>query len=194
MDSNKKYTLLLTPDDVTDHILGPASARVAIVEYGDFECPSCAQAHGAIKIMLKGFGDRVRFVFRHYPQVAAHPHAELAAEAAEAAGAQRHFWPYHDLLFTHQEHLKEKDLKRYAEDVGLDMPRYLNEMSDHVYLQRVQEHLVSGKLLAIRTTPAFFVNGTFTDVAFGLQHLREAVEKRLHDARRRLGAATRDTT
>ena len=183
MDSNKKHALLLTPDDVTDHILGPVSARVVIVEYGDFECPSCAQAHGAIKFMLKGFGDKVRFVFRHYPQVAAHPHAELAAEAAEAAGAQGHFWPYHDILFTHQDHLKEKDLKGYAEEVGLDMPRYLNEMSDHVYLQRVQEHLAGGKLLEIRATPALFVNSAFADVSSGLQHLHEAVEKRLHGAR-----------
>lgn len=184
MDAKKRHALLLTPDDITDHILGPASARVAIVEYGDFECPSSGQAHGAIKLMLKGFGDKVRFVFRHYPQVAAHPHAELAAEAAEAAGAQGHFWPYHDLLFAHRDHLKEKDLKRYAEELGLDMPRYLNEMSDHVYLQRVQEHLTSGKFLGIRATPAFFVNGATTDASFGLQHLHEAVEKRLHGARR----------
>jgi protein-disulfide isomerase len=183
MDSSKKHALLLTPDEATDHILGPASARVVIVEYGDFECPTCAQAHGAIKVMLKGFGDNVRFVFRHYPVVAAHPHAELAAEAAEAAGAQGRFWPYHDILFTHQDHLKEKDLKRYAEEVGLDMPRYLNEMSDHVYLQRVQEHLTGGKLLGIRATPGFFVNGAATDVSFGLEHLREAVEKRLHAKR-----------
>ena len=183
MDSNKKHTLLLTPDDATDHILGPTSARVVVVEYGDFECPSCALAHGSIKIMLKGFGDRVRFVFRHYPQVAAHPHAELAAEAAEAVGAQGHFWPYHDILFTHQDHLKEKDLKRYAEGVGLDMPRYLNEMSDHVYLQRVQEHLVGGKYLGIRATPAFFVNGAITDWSSDLQHLHEAIEKRLRRTR-----------
>lgn len=184
MDSNRRRRLLLTPDDVTDHTLGPVSARVVIVEYGDFECPSSAQAHGAIKFMLKDLGDKVRFVFRQYPQVAAHPHAELAAEAAEAAGAQGHFWPYHDILFTRQDHLKEKDLRRYAEELGLDMPRYLNEMSDHVYLQRVQEHLTSGKFLGIRATPAFFVNGATTDVSSGLQHLHEAVEKRLHDARR----------
>jgi protein-disulfide isomerase len=182
MDSNKKHALLLKPDDATDHTLGPASARAVIVEYGDFECPSCARAHGAIKIMLKDFGDKVRFVFRHYPQAAAHPHAELAAEAAEAAGAQGHFWPYHDILFTHQDHLKEKDLKGYAEEVGLDMPRYMNEMSDHVYLQRVQEHLTGGRLLGIRATPALFVNGASTDVSFGLQHLHETVEKRLHGA------------
>jgi protein-disulfide isomerase len=183
MDSNKKHALLLSPDDATDHILGPASARVVIVEYGDFECPTCAQAHGAVKILLKGFGNKVRFVFRHYPQVAAHPHAELAAEAAEGAGAQGRFWPYHDILFTHQDHLREKDLKRYAEEAGLNMPRYLNEMSDHVYLQRVQEHLAGGRLLGIRATPAFFVNDKFIDVSFGLQHLHAEVEKRLRSKR-----------
>ena len=183
MDANKSHARLLTPDEVTDHALGPQSARVTVIEYGDFECPSCAQAHGAVKILLKGHGDQIRFIFRHFPLVAAHPHAELAAEAAEAAGAQGKFWPYHDLLFTHQDHLKEKDLRHYAEQVGLDMPRFLNEISDHVYLQRVQEHLAAGKLLDIRATPAFFVNGHFTDVSFGLQHLHQEVEKRLHGAR-----------
>ena len=93
---------VLTPDDATDHIIGPLSAKVTIIEYGDFECPSCGQAHAAMKIMLKHFGHRVRFVFRHYPQVEVHPHAELAAEAAEAAGVHGCFWPFYDLLFEHQ--------------------------------------------------------------------------------------------
>jgi protein-disulfide isomerase len=170
---------VLRPDAATDHIIGLASAKATIVEYGDFECPSCAQAHGAMKIILKQFGHQLRFVFRHFPQVEVHPHAELAAEAAEAAHAQGHFWPFYDMLFEHQEHLKEKQLRQYAELTGLDLERYDYEMKDHVYLQRVQEHASGGRHLGIRGTPAFYVNGQLADVSFGLQHLDEAVQRAL---------------
>jgi protein-disulfide isomerase len=170
---------VLTPDEATDHIIGPASARVSIVEYGDFECPSCAQAHAAMRIILNRFGDRVRFVFREFPQIGVHPHAEFAAEAAEAAGAQGCFWPFYDTLFENQEHLEGKHLRNYARQLGLDMERYDYEMKDHVYLQRVQEHVAGGTHLRIRATPAFYVNGTFTDVSFGLQHLEESIERAL---------------
>jgi protein-disulfide isomerase len=118
-------------------------------------------------------------VFRHFPQVEVHPHAELAAEAAEAAHAQGHFWPFYDMLFEHQEHLKEKQLRQYAELTGLDLERYDYEMKDHVYLQRVQEHASGGRHLGIRGTPAFYVNGQLADVSFGLQHLDEAVQRAL---------------
>jgi protein-disulfide isomerase len=173
---------VLRPDKAIDHIIGPLSAKVSIIEYGDFECPSCGQAHAAMKIMLKYFGHRVRFAYRHYPQVEVHPHAELAAEAAEAAGAQGCFWPFYDLLFEHQEHLKEKELRQYAQQIGLDLERYDYEMNDHVYLQRVQEHARGGRQLGIRATPTFYVNGTLTDVSFGLQHLEESVKRVLRVA------------
>src|SRR5215831_1741304 len=129
---------LLTPDEATDHILGPSGAPVTVVEYGDFECPSCGQAYPAVKILLKHFGDDVRFVFRHFPLVEVHPHAEFAAEAAEAAGAQGKFWAYHDALFEHQSHLGNKYLRQYATDLGLDVGRFDYESLDHLYLQRVQ--------------------------------------------------------
>jgi protein-disulfide isomerase len=174
---------LLAPDEATDHITGLASAKVSIIEYADFECPSCGQAHAAMKIILKHLHEHVRFVFRHFPQVEVHPHAELAAEAAEAAGAQGCFWPFYDVLFEHQRHLRERHLRQYAQQIGLDLERYDYEMNDHVYLQRVQEHVRGGKHLGIRTMPAFYVNGTFTDVSFGLQHLEESVERAVLAAR-----------
>ena len=173
---------LPAPDPATDHILGPASARVSVVEYGDYECPSCGRAHDAMKVMRRHFGDRVQFVFRHYPQIE-HPHAERAAEAAEAAGAQGRFWPFHDMLFEHQSHLEEAHLRQYAARVGLDMERYDYEMRDRVYLQRVREHASGAEQLGIRTMPAFFVNGTLTDVSFGMRHLEEAIERALLAAR-----------
>ena len=182
MNASTTPNPLLVPDGATDHIHGPASARVTLVEYGDFECPSCLQAHAALKIMLAHFGPKVRFVFRHFPLREVHPHAELAAEAAEAAGAQGKFWQFHDLLFGRQQHLTEKHLTQFAEDLGLDMPRYENEMRDHVYLQRVQEHVQGGTALHVRATPSFYVNGEFVDVSFGLPHLHQAIDKALAGA------------
>src|SRR6202795_836790 len=144
MSQNPEPYTLAVPVDSTDHVLGPETARVIVVEYGDFECPNCAQAYPAVKILLKHFEHRIRFVFRHFPLTEVHPHAELAAEAAEAAGAQHKFWPMHELLFENQLHLKAKSLRQYAAKAELDLERYDYEMSDHVYLQRVQEDIESG--------------------------------------------------
>lgn len=168
---------LLSPDEAIDHIHGPAAAPVTVIEYGDFQCPSCFQAYTSLKVMLPHFDARLRFVFRHFPLREVHAHAELAAEAAEAAAAQGQFWPMYELLFTHQQHLKEKHLLGYASQLGLDIPRFQNELSDHVYLQRVQENLQGGRHLGVRSTPAFYVNKVFTDVSFGLQNLHQAIDK-----------------
>jgi len=170
---------LLRVDPATDHVYGSHSASVTLVEYGDFECPSCAQAYPAVKIMLDRFGPKVRFVFRHFPLREVHPHAELAAEAAEAAGAQGKFWQFHDLLFTHQHRLGAAHLRDHAQQAGLDMARFENEMRDHVYLQRVQEQIQVGTQLRVRATPTFYLNGVFVDVSFGLEHLQQAVERAL---------------
>lgn len=167
----------LRPDPATDHILGPASATVAVIEYGDFESPACVQAYEAVKIILAEFPARVRFVFRHNPEVEIHPHAELAAEAAEAVGAQGHFWAYHDLLFQHRDHLKPAALRQYADQVGADLTRYDHEMKDRVYLQRVQENRNSAHALGVRAMPAFYVNGRLADVSFGLENLAQAVAR-----------------
>ena len=134
-------------------------------------------------ILLKHFSDRIRFVFRHYPLAEPHPHAELAAEAAEASGAQGKFWPYYDLLFQHQDHLNEKDLRTYAETLGLDLSRYDREMRDRVYRQRVREHVSSGQVLGLRATPTFYVNGALVDVSFGLERLQGAIDRALIEAR-----------
>ena len=170
---------LAVPVGHVDHVLGPETARVTLVEYGDFECPSCGQAYPAVKILLRHFGERLRFVFRHFPLREIHPHAELAAEAAEEADAQGKFWRMHDLLFENQLHLKAGNVRRYAEDAKLDLERYDYEMKDHVYLQRVQEHIDGGVRSRVRGTPTFFVNGVIHDVSFGLEHLQQAIEAEL---------------
>lgn len=179
MKPHSRILQLLHPDVATDHIRGPAFAPVTLVEYGDFECPACVQAYGAVNTLRAHCGDQLRFVFRHFPLREVHPHAELAAEAAEAAGAQGKFWPMYDLLFTHAQHLKEKHLLDHAGQIGLDMARFRNEMADHVYLQRVQEHVLGARQLDVHSTPAFYVNGVYTDVSCGLQHLHDAVDKAL---------------
>lgn len=169
----------VTADRKIDHILGPATAPVTLIEYGDLECPSCRQAHGVVHLLRKQFAHEVRFVFRHFPLVEVHPHAELAAEAAEAAGAQGKFWPYVDMLFEHQAHLKAKDLLAYAERLELDLVRYRAEMEDHVYLQRVQEHIALGHRAQARATPTFFVNGVLVDVSFGFEQLERTIAQAL---------------
>jgi protein-disulfide isomerase len=179
MSSHTRRFQLAIPLDSSDHILGPETAQVVVVEYGDFECPSCRQAYPAVKQLLQHFGSRVRFAFRHFPLTEVHPHALLAAEAAEAAGAQRKFWPMHDTLFEHQLHLKEKDLRRYAETLELDLERFDYELRDQVYRQRVNEHMEGARQSGVRATPTFFVDGVIVDVSFGLQHLFEAVQARL---------------
>jgi protein-disulfide isomerase len=177
---NRPRIDLAVPIQRTDHSQGAEHAPVTVVEYGDFECPSCKSAAPAVKMLLGNFAEQVCFIFRHFPLEQPHPHALGAAEAAECAGAQGKFWEMHDLLFENQTHLKLKHLHGYAEQLGLDMARYTSEMDDHVYLQRIREHIEGGKRSHVRGTPGFFVNGTITDVSFGLHALFDATETALH--------------
>lgn len=168
----------------TDHVLGPAHAPVVVVEYADFQCPTCKQAAPTLKLLLERFASRVQLVFRHFPLEQAHAHALAAAEAAECAAEQGRFWEMHDLLFANQEHLTLKHLHGYAERLGLDLARFTAEMDDHVYLQRVREHQDSGRRSHVRATPGLFVDGRIQDVSFGLERLFDAVDAALAPPRR----------
>jgi len=174
---------LTVPINPTDHVLGTEHAAVSVVEYGDLECPNCKQAAPAVKMLLEHFKGRVQVAFRHFPLEEVHPHALGAAEAAECAGAQRQFWPMHDLLFDNQPHLKLPQLRSYAERLQLDMARYDLEMNDHAYLQRIREHMRSGRDSGVRATPTFFVDGKLKDVSFGMHSLFDAVEAALRKRR-----------
>ena len=149
---------------------------MTLVEYGDFECPNCKQAAPAVKLLLRHFTGRIRFVYRHFPLEEVHPQALQAAEAAESAGGQGKFWPMHDLLFDNQPHLKLPQLRNYAEELQIDIARYAAEMDDHLYLQRIREHMQSGGESGVRHTPTFFVDGRIQDVSFGLRSLFDAVD------------------
>jgi protein-disulfide isomerase len=172
---------LTIPPNATDHSIGPATARVTVTEYGDFECPNCKQAAPAVKLLLHHFQDRIRFVYRHFPLEEVHPQALHAAEAAECAGGQGKFWPMHDLLFENQPHLKPHQLRSYAERLDLDLARYDVETTDQVYLQRIREHMQSGRESGARATPTFFVNRRIQDVSFGMKSLFDAVESALRN-------------
>jgi NhaA family Na+:H+ antiporter len=153
--------VLLDPpvDPTRDHIRGPADAPLTLVEYGDFECPFCGRATGTVEELRERFGDRLRYVFRHVPLVDVHPHARLAAEAAEAAGAQGRFWEMHDRLFAGQDRLLPTDLLEYAAAAGVDVSRFARDLGSSRFARRVEEDVESAEASGVTGTPTFFVNG-----------------------------------
>lgn len=173
---------LARPVQGRDHVLGPVSASLAVVEYGDFECPSCAQARPALRMMIERFQPRVCLVYRHFPLVETHPHALMAAEASEAAAAQGEFWAMHDALFQRELHLSRNEINRCALAIGLDMTRFERELGSGRYRVRVEADIESGKANHIMSTPAIFLGGKLCDVSFGVEHLRRTIEAALADA------------
>jgi protein-disulfide isomerase len=153
-------TLTLPVDGDRDHIQGPSDAAVTLLEYGDYECPYCGAAYPIIKQVQETMGERLRFVFRNFPITTAHPHAEQAAEAAEAAAAQGKFWPMHDLLYENQERLETDDLVDYAGRLGLDVERFRRELADHTHAARVHDDFMSGVRSGVNGTPTFYIDGT----------------------------------
>lgn len=170
---------LIDPIGSTDHVLGVPHAPVEVVEYGDFQCPTCKHVVPVVQMLLKHFEGRIRFAYRHYPIEDAHPHALCAAEAAECAGAQGKFWEMHQLLFDNQSHLDRKHLHRYAEALGLDMARFASEMNGESYRQRIREQMDAARRSHLRATPGFFVERRIQDVTFGNQALFDATEAAL---------------
>jgi Na+/H+ antiporter NhaA len=166
--------LYIDVDPERDHIRGPVDAPVTLVEYGDFECPYCGRAEPVVRELLRDFGD-VRYVWRHLPLNDVHPHAQLAAEAAEAAADQGAFWELHDLLFQHQDALRARDLVRYAEELGLDVERFANDLREHLGAARVADDVDSGDLSGVSGTPTFFVNGRRHHGAYDIETLSGAV-------------------
>lgn len=142
-----------------DHIQGPINAPVALVEYGDYQCPYCGEASPMVKAIQERLGDRLCFAFRNFPLANMHPYAEHAAEAAEAAGAQGRFWEMHDLLFENQEALEDSDLEQYASALGLDSQRLMNEVLASAHAARIREDFRGGARHGVNGTPTFFING-----------------------------------
>jgi protein-disulfide isomerase len=168
-------TMPVTED--RDHFQGPADAAVTLVEYGDYECPFCGAAYPIVKELQARTGNMLRFVFRNFPITTSHPHAERAAEAAEAAAAQDRFWEMHDLLYENQKRLRDEDLRAYAERLGLDIGPFDKELADHVHAERIREDFLSGVRSGVNGTPTFYVNGVRHDDSYDLETLLAAVER-----------------
>jgi len=158
-----------------DHIQGPIEASIALVEYGDYECPFCGEVYPVVKAIQQRLGDNLCFAFRNFPLVNMHPHAEDAAEAAEAAGAQGSFWEMHDVLFENQDALDIEDLARYAAALRLDARRLVSEVQADAYAARIREDFKSGIRGGVNGTPSFFINGERYDGARGLDPLLAAL-------------------
>ncbi len=171
---------LTQPVTQADHMRGPENAPVTLVEYGDFECPHCGEAFPIIEELLRRLrreDNGIRFVFRDFPLAQSHPHAQAAAEAAEAAAAQGKFWEMHAKLFQNQNALTQKDLHDYAEQIGLDTQRFDREMSRRVYANKVQDDFLSGVRSGVNGTPTFFINGQRYDGPYDVDSLQAAVER-----------------
>ena len=161
-------------DPDRDHIRGPSEAPVTLVEYADFECPYCGQAEPIVRELLADFGD-IRYVWRHLPLRDVHPHAQIAAEAGEAAARQGAFWEMHDLLLDHQGALLTRDLVGYSEQLGLDAARFTNDLHHHTGAARVAQDVDSADLGGVSGTPTFFINGRRHHGAYDIQTLSDAV-------------------
>jgi protein-disulfide isomerase len=167
-----------------DHIQGPADAAVTLVQYGDYECSYCGAAYPIIKQVQARMGERLRFVFRNFPITTSHPHAEQAAEAAEAAAAQGRFWRMHDLPYENQGRLRDQDLRAYAEQLGLDLELFDQELADHVHAERVREDFMSGVRSGVNGTPTFYINGVRHDDSYEIETLLAALEQAAAQDRR----------
>jgi Na+/H+ antiporter NhaA len=167
--------LAVPVDPDRDHIRGPEESLVTMVEYGDFECPYCGMAEPAVRELLRDYGE-VRYVWRHLPLNDVHPNAQLAAEAAEAAGKQGAFWEMHDLLLDHQDALQPRDLVGYADSLGLDTRRFGADLRKHAGMAHVSEDLESADLSSVSGTPTFFINGKRHYGAYDIETLKKAVK------------------
>ena len=167
---------LLLPIRPMDHVHGPEDAPNTLVEYGDYECPDCGRLYVVLRDLQKEIPSQLRIVFRHYPLSGVHHHAQQAAEAAEAAGAQGKFWEMHTLLFERQQALATKDLIRYAEELALDVARFRQELKNETYRERVRADFLAGVQNGVYGTPGLFLNGVRYDREWDKQSLRRALQ------------------
>ena len=158
-DDSLELSKLLLPIQLDDHVEGSPHAQYTLVEYGDYECPACGQLFETIRELRKQLGKGIRLVFRHYPLSGVHPHAQQAAEAAEASGAQGRFWEMHNLLFENRTALQSKNLYRYSEQLGLDSKRFRKDLKDQAYEERVRKDFRRGVVNGVYATPGLFING-----------------------------------
>jgi protein-disulfide isomerase len=173
---------LQPPLNSQDHLRGNLEARVALVEYGDFECPHCGRAHFMVNSLLDALGDDLLFVFRNFPLSQVHPHAFRAAQAAEAAGLQGSYWKMHNMLFENQQFLEDEDLFRYAERCGLDLGDFARDIDSEVVAARIRADFLSGARSGVNGTPTFFVDGERYEGSWELPAFLAYLTGRIQDA------------
>jgi protein-disulfide isomerase len=173
----RNRTQLKLPDPTRDHLQGAIDAPIALLEYGDYECPFCGEVQPIVREIQRRLGDDLCFAFRHFPLTNAHPHAEHAAEAAEAAGEQGSFWPMHETLFANHDALDDESLAEYAAELGLDDVRLIQEVISGAYAERIREDFNNGVRAGVNGTPCFFINGQRYDGARALEPLLAAVSQ-----------------
>jgi protein-disulfide isomerase len=177
-EENEEIGKLNLPVNDRDHIQGPRTASVNLVEYGDYECPYTGQAYPIVKEIQKRLGDKLLFVFRNFPLREIHPHAQHAAEAAEAAAAQGKFWDMHDYLFEHQQALDDNHLLKYAAALGIDTDKFRKEMSGHNHASQIDKSLGEGIASGVEGTPTFFINGVKHNDSWDQETLLAAINKK----------------
>jgi protein-disulfide isomerase len=166
---------LVLPVSERDHLRGPANAPVTIVEYGDYECPYCGLANSIVDEIRRELGDELRFVFRNFPLSEVHPHAEHAAQIAEAAGTHHKFWEMHDMLYAHQDALDDQHLAEYVTLLGVPTSEVKRALAQHAYLDRVREDFMSGVRSGVSGTPTFFINDLRHDGSYERDELLAAI-------------------
>ena len=174
-------TQLQPPVGAHDHVRGARTALISLVEYGDFECPYCRAAVGIVNGLLQVLGDQLSFTFRHFPMREVHPHAQHAAEVAEAAAAQGHFWEMHDRLFAGQNALDDLSLVGYARELDLDAEAVAQELAEQTFAARVEEERKGGVASGVTGTPTFFIDGLRYDGSVSLPKLLSAIRQRHPD-------------
>lgn len=170
---------LRTPITKSDHVRGPESAPITLVEYGDYECPHCALAHPIVHRVQQHFSRRMRFVFRHFPMTEIHPHAGIAAESAEFAGAVGRFWDMHDALFAQQSSLSLPTIFLIAEQLGLSETALRDALETGQYRNKVRNDFMGGIRSGVNGTPTFFINGARHDGGYDYASLVAAIQMRL---------------
>lgn len=173
--------ILTPPVSGQDHGTGPTDALVTLVEYGDYECPACGDAYGIIQEVQRRLSGRVLVVFRNFPLSDAHPHARLAAQAAEASARQARFWEMHDLLYENQQALEPTDLLGYAGTLGLELELFEQDLVGPEVAERLRADFLSGVRSGVNGTPTFFINGHRYDGSWSPRPLLRALEQALEE-------------
>jgi protein-disulfide isomerase len=167
---------LVVPVSERDHIRGRAAAPVTLVEYADYQCPYCGMVIPIVDQVRQALGEGLCFVYRNFPLTQMHPHAEHAAEIAEAAGEHGKYWEMHDMLYANQQKLDDHHLAEYVSLLLLPTSEVKRALAQHAYLERVREDFLSGVRSGVNGTPTFFINGLRHDGSYDFETLTAAIE------------------